>query len=288
MNRSFMLRCALAALLTAAAGQAAFGQERSEQPQEKPKVWTNLDFGVSSSPSSVPTPPPTPPTVETQPAPTDSQPPTEPEKQAEEVIPDRAELKVVRDANGNWILSSVTVPGSTRKINVEALKVSTGKPELDQLIEEAGKKHGVDPRLILEVMRQESGFKQYATSPAGAKGLMQFIPGTAKRYGITNAYDPKQSIDAGARYLRDLLDMFNGNVELALAGYNAGEHRVVRNGYRVPQIRETQNYVRTITQKYGRKNHTTTRTLAKKEEPPKAAPMRVERDAEGRVLLTNH
>ena len=80
--------------------------------------------------------------------------------------------------------------------------------------------------------------------------MMQLMPGTARRFGVTDIFDPKQNIDAGTKYLRFLLDLFDGNIELALAGYNAGEYRVIRNGYRVPQIRETQNYVRSISARY--------------------------------------
>jgi len=127
---------------------------------------------------------------------------------------------------------------------------STGLPEIDRYIVESSTKHGVDPKLVFAVMQQESSFKRNAVSPKGASGYMQLMPGTARRFGVTDIFDPKQNIDAGTRYLRFLLDLFNGNVELALAGYNAGEYRVIRDGYRVPQIRETQNYVKVISSRY--------------------------------------
>ena len=127
---------------------------------------------------------------------------------------------------------------------------STGLPEIDRYIVESSTKHGVDPKLVFAVMQQESCFKKNAVSPKGASGYMQLMPGTARRFGVTDIFDPRQNIDAGTKYLRFLLDLFKGNVELALAGYNAGEYRVIREGYRVPQIRETQNYVKVISSRY--------------------------------------
>jgi soluble lytic murein transglycosylase-like protein len=92
-----------------------------------------------------------------------------------------------------------------------------------------------------------------ATSPKGAQGLMQLMPGTAARYGVSNPYDVAQSIMGGTRYLKDLLQMFNGRVDLALAGYNAGENAVIKYGYTVPPYDETRNYVRLIIARYGKK-----------------------------------
>jgi soluble lytic murein transglycosylase-like protein len=111
------------------------------------------------------------------------------------------------------------------------------------IIADAARAHGLDPKLIHAVIRAESGYNPQALSPKGAVGLMQLIPGTAQRYGVTNSYDPKQNIFGGTRYLRDLLNMFNGNVELALAGYNAGENAVIRAGNRIPNYPETMAYV---------------------------------------------
>jgi soluble lytic murein transglycosylase-like protein len=128
--------------------------------------------------------------------------------------------------------------------------LSTGNPEIDSIIVEASTLHGVDPRLVYAVMNQESRFKQRAVSYKGASGYMQLMPATARRFGVTDIFDPKQNIHAGTKYLRFLLDLFNNDVELALAGYNAGEYRVIREGYRVPNIRETRDYVRKITASY--------------------------------------
>ena len=111
------------------------------------------------------------------------------------------------------------------------------------IIDSAARTHGMDPKLIHAVIRAESGYNALAVSAKGAIGLMQLIPATAQRYGITNLSDPAENIAAGTRYLRDLLKMFNGNVELALAGYNAGENAVIRAGNRIPPYPETMAYV---------------------------------------------
>lgn len=127
---------------------------------------------------------------------------------------------------------------------------TTGDQNIDNLILESGKRNSVDPLLIYAVMHQESTFKKFALSPKGARGLMQLMPPTAKRFGVTSIFDPKQNIEGGARYLRFLLDYFDGDIKLALAGYNAGEGAVMKFGYRVPPYRETQEYVRRIGNRY--------------------------------------
>lgn len=127
---------------------------------------------------------------------------------------------------------------------------TTGNPKYDALIAQSAARHGVDPNLIIAVMRQESGFNFRAVSYKGATGLMQLMPATARRFGVTNIYDPAQNIEGGTSYLRFLLDKFNGDVKLVLAGYNAGENAVINSGYRIPRYRETQNYVRSISARY--------------------------------------
>ncbi|MDX6290334.1 MAG: hypothetical protein QOH42_2133 [Blastocatellia bacterium] len=124
---------------------------------------------------------------------------------------------------------------------------------VDNLVRYYGKKYGVDPYLVFCLMSQESKFSTIATSPKGAQGLMQLMPGTAARYGVANPYDIAQSIMGGTRYLKDLLQMFNGRIDLALAGYNAGENAVIKHGYTVPPYEETRNYVRLITARYGKR-----------------------------------
>lgn len=130
---------------------------------------------------------------------------------------------------------------------------STGNARIDGLIRQYGTQYGVDPYLIYCLMSQESRFVSTAVSHKGAQGLMQLMPGTAARYGVTNPYDIAQNIKGGTRYLKDLLKMFNGRVDLALAGYNAGEGAVMKYGYTVPPYGETRNYVRLIMKRYGKK-----------------------------------
>ena len=130
---------------------------------------------------------------------------------------------------------------------------STGNIKVDNLISHYGKLYGVDPFLIYCTMAQESSFSSSATSPKGAQGLMQLMPGTAARYGVKNPYDVAQSIMGGTRYLKDLLHMFNGRVDLALAGYNAGEGAVMKYGNNIPPYSETRNYVKLILKRYTRK-----------------------------------
>jgi soluble lytic murein transglycosylase-like protein len=130
---------------------------------------------------------------------------------------------------------------------------STGNNRIDGLIRTYGAQYGVDPYLIYCLMSQESSFIASATSPKGAQGLMQLMPGTAARYGVTNPYDIAQNIKGGTRYLKDLLQMFNGRLDLALAGYNAGEGAVMKYGNKVPPYDETKNYVRLILKRYTKK-----------------------------------
>ena len=127
---------------------------------------------------------------------------------------------------------------------------STGNARVDNLIRYYGNQYGVDPYLIYCTMSQESSFSSGATSPKGAMGLMQLMPGTAARYGVTKPYDVAQSIMGGTRYLKDLLKMFNGRVDLALAGYNAGEGAVMKFGNNIPPYEETRNYVKLILKRY--------------------------------------
>jgi hypothetical protein len=129
---------------------------------------------------------------------------------------------------------------------------TTGSAKLDGFIRHSGAKYGVDPYLIFCVMEQESHFNARALSPKGARGLMQLMPGTAARLGVKRPSDPAQNIAGGTRYLKMLLNQFNGRVDLALAGYNAGEGAVMKFGGRVPPYRETRDYVKRISYRYRR------------------------------------
>lgn len=123
---------------------------------------------------------------------------------------------------------------------------SRNKNAFDSYIRQAAQTNGVSEGLIKAVMHTESGFNTQARSPVGAQGLMQLMPATAKRFNVNNAYDPQQNIHAGAKYLAWLMKRFNGNIQLALAGYNAGEGNVQKYGG-IPPFRETQDYVRRVT-----------------------------------------
>ena len=127
---------------------------------------------------------------------------------------------------------------------------TTGNADIDGFIVESGKRNSVDPLLLYSIMHQESSFKPRAMSYKGARGLMQLMPPTASRFGVTNIWDPKQNIEGGARYMRFLLDLFSGDVRLALAGYNAGEGAVMKFGNQVPPYSETREYVRRIGNRY--------------------------------------
>jgi soluble lytic murein transglycosylase-like protein len=126
-----------------------------------------------------------------------------------------------------------------------AVGTSGGDGPYKAEIDGAAAKYGIDPALLRGLIRQESNFNPSAGSPAGAQGLCQLMPGTAAALGCTNPLDPAQNIDAGAKYLRQQLDAFGGDVSKALAAYNAGPGAVKRYGG-VPPYAETQNYVRQV------------------------------------------
>jgi|ERR1043166_3019472 hypothetical protein len=130
----------------------------------------------------------------------------------------------------------------------------SGDCDLDWIIFRTGEKEGVDPRFIHAVIKQESKYDAKAVSSAGAQGLMQMMPATAKRFGLKDPFDPTANVEAGTKYLKWLLERFDGDVSLALAGYNAGEGSVDK--YKgVPPYGETQNYVKKIVANYGKTYH---------------------------------
>lgn len=121
---------------------------------------------------------------------------------------------------------------------------------LEPLIRETAARYGLEPALVRAIAHVESRFNTNAVSPAGAAGIMQLMPGTAKRYGAVSRHDPAQNLDAGARYFKDLLGQYAGNIALALAAYNAGERNVERHAKRVPPFRETMLYVPEVLTRY--------------------------------------
>lgn len=149
------------------------------------------------------------------------------------------------------------LPASTGR-HVGSQPVDLGSPTtgqtpnpqaVNQAIEAAAQRHGVDPNLVRAVIKVESNFNTHAVSPKGAMGLMQLMPYTAKSLNVGNAFDPSQNVDAGVRHLKSLLENYNGNLELSLAAYNAGSGAVNRSRG-VPKIRETRDYVKKITDLY--------------------------------------
>jgi len=156
-----------------------------------------------------------------------------------------------------FYLSPVLAPAvlaSTRIETIPADMPQSGDCDLDWIIFHAGQREGVDPRFIHAVIQQESKYDSDALSPAGARGLMQLMPGTAKRFDCNDAKDEACNVEAGTKYLAWLLKRFNGDVTLALAGYNAGEGAVDKY-HGVPPYPETLGYVTKIVSNYGKTYH---------------------------------
>jgi len=157
------------------------------------------------------------------------------------------------DENGNLVLSNMQRPaqgdvrsymvGLESHIQTTTRAIPTRIALYDNLIAEHAQLNGLRTDLVRAVVQVESAFDPYAHSPKGAKGLMQLMPATAKEFGVTNPYNPVQNVRAGTAYLRQLLNRYDNNEELALAAYNAGPGAVTKYGQSVPPYRETQNYV---------------------------------------------
>lgn len=153
--------------------------------------------------------------------------------------------------------SHAFAPNAQASTEIEALPSdlpSSGNTDTDWMIFRAAERQGLDPRFVHAVIWQESKYKPRALSHAGAQGLMQLMPATAKRFGCKDANDPEENLEAGTKYLSWLLKRFDGNIALALAGYNAGEGAVDKYDG-IPPYNETQNYVRKITARYGKTFH---------------------------------
>lgn len=123
--------------------------------------------------------------------------------------------------------------------------------EIPSVVEETARLHDLDPLLVHSVIQVESNYNRYAISPKGARGLMQLVPSTATRFGVRNTFDPSQNIAGGVKYLKHLMELYDQNLTLALAAYNAGEGAVARHNNTVPPFPETRDYVRKVEKKLG-------------------------------------
>ncbi len=158
----------------------------------------------------------------------------------------KKERKETRFPGSSLVIINVpgTVPRRTTNVN------PTHRKQFAPMVSTVAKETGLDPALLHAVITVESGYNPKARSPKGAAGLMQLMPETARRYKVTDIWDPRQNVSGGARYLRDLLAMFNNNMGLALAAYNAGETAVIQHGNRIPPYPETRSYVPRVMQHY--------------------------------------
>ena len=168
-----------------------------------------------------------------------------------------AQIYAWRDVNGTLVLSdrSIDAPTTVYKVSGTPSYVTTRPAEdegisedsrYEPLIQEHATRRALRPELVRAVIQVESGFNARALSPKGAMGLMQLMPATARSLGVNNPWDPAQNIRGGTDYLRQLLDEYDGNEELALAAYNAGAGAVAKYGRRIPPYRETRDYVRKV------------------------------------------
>ena len=163
-------------------------------------------------------------------------------------------MKLIRRADGRAVISNSIGSGWTVGGKAPSDRFLLARSEaataFDDIVRLHAERERVDPRLVKSVMLVESNFNPRAVSPKGARGLMQLMPGTARRYGVSNSFDPHENIRGGTAYLSDLLDLFSGDVVRALAAYNAGEGAVQRHRG-VPPYAETREYVRRTMLVYG-------------------------------------
>jgi soluble lytic murein transglycosylase-like protein len=166
-----------------------------------------------------------------------------------------AQIYAWRDINGTLVLSDRKLSDGAQTYAVPdapAIRATTPvasrerREQFEPLVQQYAKRHTVRPELVRAVIQVESGFNPRARSPKGAMGLMQLMPATAVELGVRDAYDPDENIRGGTAYLRQLLDRFDGDEELALAAYNAGPNAVDKYGRQVPPYRETREYVKKV------------------------------------------
>src|SRR5690348_14804792 len=146
-----------------------------------------------------------------------------------------------------------TLPTRAGIVAKQQVEPTLGSQAVESAIQDAAQRHNVDPNLVRAVIQVESNFNPHAVSNKGALGLMQLMPKTAKSLKVSNAFDPQQNVDAGVRHLKTLLNNYNGDIELSLAAYNAGE-TAVQHHKGVPPYAETRDYVKKITSLYAKQN----------------------------------
>jgi len=144
----------------------------------------------------------------------------------------------------------IIVPDQNATALVPDRDINWDNSNYDTLIMRHSTMHGVDPLLVKAVMKAESNFNPYARSPKGAQGLMQLMPDTARLMMVDNPYDPDDNIKGGTKYLKFLDEMFQGDMELMLAGYNAGPNRVLEHNMKVPPIEETKTFIKRVKEYY--------------------------------------
>ncbi|MBC7925763.1 MAG: lytic transglycosylase domain-containing protein [Bryobacteraceae bacterium] len=215
-------------------------------------------------------------------------------------MPYRVRSVVHAGANGRLIRAVVSMRKTSEP---EPVELSEGKAaeavlSIPELVETTAKKYDVDPLLVHSVIQVESGYNSRAVSPKGAQGMMQLMPGTARRFGVSNIFDPRENVEGGVRYLKYLQSLFPQDTKLAIAAYNAGEGAVWKYNNRVPPYRETEQYVQMVGQRYGRAKRDADRRktaepvgIAASPEPagsagPVYASVSYTYDANGQLLLT--
>ena len=220
-------------------------------------------------------------------------------------IPAHGQIVSYRDDSGKRVFINSEPASTTRSSRIPLLKTAANgtvlrttqssfatspemsaidqanREKIEQMIREVSARYRVDPALVRAVMQTESNWNSSAVSRKGALGLMQLVPGTAQQLGVNNAFDPKQNLDGGVRYLHTLLERYNGDLDKALAAYNAGPGAVDRAGG-IPRYRETRNYVQKVTDSYFRPGSDRLPRAFEERRPIYRAV-----DADGRVVFTN-
>lgn len=166
---------------------------------------------------------------------------------------DRTTLTSSKELVNNQNLKALNKLGyssnTNKSISTQKVSFRIAQTQYDSIIDNAALRHGVDKNLVRAMMHTESSFEPFAISPVGAKGLMQLMPATAKRFNVSNIYDPYENIEGGVKYLKWLKRKFNGNVKFMIAAYNAGEGAVLKYGG-IPPYKETQDYVTRVLSRY--------------------------------------